>query len=473
MAMGSMPFAFSVHHFITSVGADAGFAAIVGLAILVLLFFAQARETSTLREQAYESAQRVQQLEARLAQLSGRPQATGPQASVPPVPPPPGVARALANRAPSAGTTAPGAAPAAGATAAGATAAGAAAAGATAAAAATAASRPAAPGAPRQPLVPVAPAGVGAPALTAATKLIPTPDNVPVSEDSPTAAPTAAPIGPAETVAAATAVADPPIDATAVGSLPPATAVANGAPSAAPPPIGAGSGPYDGEGGTGGRRGTVPPAGPPRAQIRPTTRTPGGRGSSGLPPSTLGSPPRSSSPRGVRALVIGIGALAVAGVVAALLIITSSGGTNVATHTSTHNNTAAARHHQATVVAFRPSTVTVAVLNGTSTSGLAARIASKLTAAGYKQGAITNAQTQTQTSSVVAYMPGAKNDAVEVAASLKLPASSVQPIDSSTRSIACPSTSCNANVVVTAGTDLASSASSSSSTSTAASTSST
>src|SRR5690349_7396008 len=68
--MGSIPFAFSVHHFINSVGADAGFAAIIGLAILILLYFAHARETASLREQVYEWAQRVQQLEARITQLS-------------------------------------------------------------------------------------------------------------------------------------------------------------------------------------------------------------------------------------------------------------------------------------------------------------------------------------------------------------------------------------------------------------------
>ena len=58
-SMGPIPFAFSVHHFINSVGSDAGFAAIIGLAILVLLYFAQARETSSLREQVYELGQRV------------------------------------------------------------------------------------------------------------------------------------------------------------------------------------------------------------------------------------------------------------------------------------------------------------------------------------------------------------------------------------------------------------------------------
>ena len=76
--MGPIPFAFSVHHFINSVGADAGFASIIGLAILVLLYFAQARETSSLREQAYELGQRIAQLEARIVQLTRQQQASPP-----------------------------------------------------------------------------------------------------------------------------------------------------------------------------------------------------------------------------------------------------------------------------------------------------------------------------------------------------------------------------------------------------------
>ncbi|MEA2638196.1 MAG: hypothetical protein QOE18_1253, partial [Chloroflexota bacterium] len=54
--MPAIPFALSVQHFVNSVGADAGFAAIIGLAILVLLYFAQARETASLREQVEDSA---------------------------------------------------------------------------------------------------------------------------------------------------------------------------------------------------------------------------------------------------------------------------------------------------------------------------------------------------------------------------------------------------------------------------------
>src|SRR5437764_1048014 len=88
--MAQLPYAFSVHHFINSVGADAGFASIIGLAILVLLYFAQARETASLRDQASESEQRVGQLEARLAQLA-RAQASGPP---PPAPAPAGAAGA-------------------------------------------------------------------------------------------------------------------------------------------------------------------------------------------------------------------------------------------------------------------------------------------------------------------------------------------------------------------------------------------
>ena len=81
--MANLPLALSVHHFVSSVGADAGFAAIIGLAILVLLYFAQARETANLREQAYEAAQRVAQ--SNPAHESRAPQSAAPQQ--PPVPP--------------------------------------------------------------------------------------------------------------------------------------------------------------------------------------------------------------------------------------------------------------------------------------------------------------------------------------------------------------------------------------------------
>ena len=69
--MDSLPSAaLSVHHFISSVGADAGFAALIAVAILVLLYFAQARETATLRTRAQEADFRAQALEVRVADLT-------------------------------------------------------------------------------------------------------------------------------------------------------------------------------------------------------------------------------------------------------------------------------------------------------------------------------------------------------------------------------------------------------------------
>jgi LytR cell envelope-related transcriptional attenuator len=144
--MGSLPFALSIHHFINSVGADAGFAAIIGLALLILLYFAQARETSALRSHADEATARIGQLEARIVQLT-RAQSATPQAQAvrPPV---------------SVGAVATG------------------------------------PIAARA-LAPSAPAGVAAPALAAATRLIPSAAHEP------------APVAVAEPIAAASVAAGP------------------------------------------------------------------------------------------------------------------------------------------------------------------------------------------------------------------------------------------------------------------------
>jgi len=60
---------------------------------------------------------------------------------------------------------------------------------------------------------------------------------------------------------------------------------------------------------------------------------------------------------------------------------------------------------------------------------------------------------------VVGYMPGHRSDALIVAKSLKLGSASVQPVDQSNKTVACPasSTPCTAQVVVTVGSDLANS----------------
>src|SRR5436305_10940793 len=68
--MDSLPLGLSVHHFVNSVGAEVGFASLIAVAILVLLYFAQARETATLRARADDAGLRVQELEAQVAELS-------------------------------------------------------------------------------------------------------------------------------------------------------------------------------------------------------------------------------------------------------------------------------------------------------------------------------------------------------------------------------------------------------------------
>ncbi|MCW3064114.1 MAG: LytR family transcriptional regulator, partial [Solirubrobacterales bacterium] len=58
--------AFSAGHFVDQVSKIGGFAAIVGLAVLALLYFSQAREVKRLREWAAEAPDRAQELEHRL-----------------------------------------------------------------------------------------------------------------------------------------------------------------------------------------------------------------------------------------------------------------------------------------------------------------------------------------------------------------------------------------------------------------------
>jgi hypothetical protein len=70
---------------------------------------------------------------------------------------------------------------------------------------------------------------------------------------------------------------------------------------------------------------------------------------------------------------------------------------------------------------------------------------------------VATAANQTETTTMVAYLPGYRADAMRVAAALKLSAASVQPISQTAQAVACPPpAACTANVVVTVGADLAS-----------------
>lgn len=153
-----------------------------------------------------------------------------------------------------------------------------------------------------------------------------------------------------------------------------------------------------------------------------------------------------------------VAALAVIGAVAGLLIATSGGGSTSAPvagapASNAPSDTSPAQPAQP---AFSPATVTVAVLNGTSTNNLAHKVGAKLAAAGYKQGMVATASDQTRAKTVVAYLPGNRDDALHVAAALKLSPAAVTPADANTQAIACPPPNpCGAQVIVTVGSDLA------------------
>jgi hypothetical protein len=134
----------------------------------------------------------------------------------------------------------------------------------------------------------------------------------------------------------------------------------------------------------------------------------------------------------------------------------------VGTSSAISNAPGASHHRKARAVALKPPQVTVAVLNGTSTSNLAHDVSLKLSGAGYKPGTIATATDQTQTATTVGYMPGQRRAALIVARSLNLGSTAIVPVTAANRAVACPQTSCTALVVVTVGSDLAADATSSS-----------
>ena len=162
-----------------------------------------------------------------------------------------------------------------------------------------------------------------------------------------------------------------------------------------------------------------------------------------------------------------VGLALVAAVVIVLLSVTGGATPKPTTSAGTTQHKAGGRH-RAQPAPFNPAAVTVAVLNGTSTDLLAAAIANELAGRGYTKGTVANAFPQTQTTTVVGYLPGDKTDAQHVAKALNLSPTAVQAAaQSSVQSCAAgptpsgattQSTSCQANVIVTVGSDLASAA---------------
>jgi hypothetical protein len=411
--MATIPYALSITHFVNSVGAKAGFASIIGLALLILLFFTQSRETATLRRRADEAEQQLYQLQLYVDHLSRA-------RSQPAAAPAPAAAQT---------TSAPVAAPPAAAL-----------------AARSAASRTI-PGERTEgggvATLPAAPAGVGAPALSSATRLIPLTesDEISIRALRPSTNGGSHDEGPAN----GTVVTPPP-------GPPPSTAAGGGnglarPPAAVPMPT----------------MGTpaAQPAPPPRValprQPRPAAPAPAPRRSG-----------RNRSGRRINPVFFVLAGILAAAVVAVVLIFVtgSSHGTsssNTSSSAASASNPAAGKaaktgtRRRTTSGTVTPSAVTVAVLNGTTTNNLAADVLNKLTAAGYKGGAKQNAAENGVSSTIVGYTaPTYRSDALAVAKSLNLGPASVQAVSQGDRVKVCASSAtCTTQVVVTAGTDLA------------------
>ncbi|MCW2970899.1 MAG: LytR family transcriptional regulator [Solirubrobacterales bacterium] len=153
--------------------------------------------------------------------------------------------------------------------------------------------------------------------------------------------------------------------------------------------------------------------------------------------------------------------VAAAIVVAAITLLGGSSGNNPATSaakaTTTAHATHASKHRPASArktassgsQAVNPTEESVAVLNGTETTGLAHRISSELQQRGYSQAAALNGRPGgSNQETVVEYASGNQADAEAVAHSLG--ASKVQPMEAAVASLGG-----SAKVVVIVGADKA------------------
>lgn len=412
--------ALSISDKVKTYGAYAGFAAILGLAVLSLLYFSQARELRRLRdwagrapERALEADQRAQVPAPRRppgvpvrpvgAPRPATPPSTGAASPIPPARP---AASAVASGLPSPGAASPVSAPA---------------------------SSPVSP----PPAVAPATAAAAAPRGTTAPAAPSASSNGPAAPRASAPRADAAPAGstvvrdaasPAAVPAGAVPVVDRPV--TRAAALRGGGVSATALPARTPPPPR-----------------TTPPM--PRREV--PARRDGGAGSvpgREAPPAPAASARRR--PRGrLAALVLG-GLLAVAiGAVALTGIL--GGGHSRASHpgpatAASPSGSGASGRHQ--VASLTPAHITVAVLNGTSVAGLASAVADQLASGGYRKGIVTNAATQQHQATTVSYAPGRRPAAEGVAQAISVAPENIQALDPATRVLGR-----GATVVVTVGSD--------------------
>ena len=421
--------AFSLQHEIEHYGAYAGIAAVFGLGILSLLYFAQAREVKRLREWAGRAPERAAELEARVTADAQRRVAPAPPVAPRPTAPATPAAQ-QAGPPPTPGI----AAPATVAAAAGAT--------------ATTVAKPGAP-APQNgtgsnaavppPGTEVKPADAkddqakdggdekpedkkpddkkpdeagAAPAAGEDKPFGPQPKPAETGDKPPVPAATAAAAAGAAGAAGAVGAAAATPSA-AAGPAPVAT------PSTAPPPPGR-SAPL---------RAPMPSASlPPRTPAGARPRTDGGDGRS----------------RGRLAAIVGAAVAVIAVLAVAGILIFGGGGDkpapkpNTVAQPTTDTAASGGSTPSKAPVKLNRKAVPLAVLNGTTVTGLARGAADKLTAKGYNEpNVVTNDTTnQQRPTTQVYYEAKAHAAALDVAKILGVPTSQVKPMDANARALA-------------------------------------
>lgn len=420
------------------IGAYGGLASIIGLGVLSLLYFAQAREVKRLREWAGRAPERASEIEQRVQTDAQRRVIAQPQT-------PAGVAR-VGNElppnlpSPTAGLTGEAATRAA-----------------AAAIVAARATHPPAVGPPGQlarPAVPPAGTpGSPAPAPTAAGAVPsvpvtpPAPGSVPQAPNP--AIPTVNRLPPTPTPAAPSKPAAPTSSVAAMASTPPSATVPTppAPPAGAKPRVVAQPAPV-GNGNVGQETRESAAARPEPPLTPPPPRT----------PPTSGGTQRSDDDEGTSpyriAGIIGGGVLAV--LIVGVIVLLMNGGDDTATKKQNTLGTAPSQQapskntsNSSPPAAVDRGATPTTVLNGTTTAGLARRVADKLKSSGFKISDVKDFVDQTLPQTVVYYSDGNKKAAEAVAKVIGVSSSAVQPVDRNI-DVASP----GALVVVTVGADL-------------------
>ncbi|MEA2290501.1 MAG: hypothetical protein QOD55_2498, partial [Solirubrobacteraceae bacterium] len=213
---------------------------------------------------------------------------------------------------------------------------------------------------------------------------------------------------------------------------------------------------------TGRPAGRPQPAAPLRAPAPQATLPP--RTAAGAARARAGAA-RGGTPRRSRRTLVG--ALAALGAMAAVAVVLGitllGGGDGGGDQAAPRPNTVAPPASANTTGSSEPQgssssgrvnrpQVTVAVLNGTTFTGLARSASDKITQAGFRPGVVTNDTTnQARSATAIFYAEGHRNAALDVARIVGIGRDAVQPMDQQTRTLAGE----DADVVVSVGADQA------------------